>query len=67
MFIKLKTGRDAGQIVEMKFEDAKAMLLDGRADPAYSDASEVTAPIAEEIPARVQKPAPKQPQSKKRK
>jgi hypothetical protein len=64
LFVRLKTGRDAGQIVEMKFEDAKAMLLDGRADPAYSDASEVTAPIAEDIPAP-QKHAANPPRRKK--
>ena len=64
MFVKLKTGRNGGEIVEMKFEDAKALLLDGRADPAYSDEPEATQPIAEQ--SSPQKPAAK-PRAKKAK
>jgi hypothetical protein len=37
MFVKLKNGPRAGEIVEMKFTDARELLLDGRADPAYPD------------------------------
>ena len=37
MFVRFKTGAHAGEIAEMKFLDAKALLDDGRAEQAYQD------------------------------
>lgn len=47
MFVKFKTGPRAGEIAEMKFSDAQALLADGRAEkyPA-DDAPESSAPPA---------------------
>jgi hypothetical protein len=35
MFVRLEVGARAGEIVEMKFMDARVLLDDGRATPAY--------------------------------
>jgi hypothetical protein len=43
MFVRLKTGRSAGEVHEMKFEDAQALLKDGRAEQAYVELQPVSA------------------------
>ena len=52
MFVTLKAGPRAGQVVEMKFIDAQALLADGRAekyppDPAGHAPIEASAKPAE--------------------
>lgn len=37
MFVKFLTGTRAGEIHEMKFVDAQALLADGRAEMAYQE------------------------------
>lgn len=37
MFVKLKTGRRAGEVVEMKFADARALIQAEQAEPAYQE------------------------------
>lgn len=37
MFVRFLTGRRKGEVAEMKFVDAKALVDDGRAERAYQD------------------------------
>jgi hypothetical protein len=54
MFVRLKTGAYAGQVRELSYKAARAMLDDGRAEQ-YVHGSEIpqAAPAAEMTPPRV--------------
>jgi hypothetical protein len=45
MFVKLLSGRNAGQSVEMKYADAKPLLDDGRAVHAFPPDAPLAAPV----------------------
>ena len=53
MFVRFLTGRRKGEIEEMKFVDAQAVIADGRAERAFADDStKVNVPTAAPAPAR---------------
>jgi hypothetical protein len=53
MFVRYLTGRRKGEVEEMKFLDARALLDDGRAERAYRE--EIAKPAAQEEAQRPKK------------
>jgi hypothetical protein len=58
MFVKLKTGARAGEVVEMKFADAQPLLEDGRAERVNYEQIAATV-MVEAPPSKQPKPKPK--------
>jgi hypothetical protein len=54
VFVRLKTGRRAGEVVEMKYEDARALIQAEQAEDAYSELPQAPQPT---LP-RAQMPVP---------
>jgi len=44
MYVRFLSGRRKGEVEEMKFLDAKAVIADGRAEDAYAEPTAAAAP-----------------------
>lgn len=67
MFVRLKQGRDAGTVTEMKYIDAQPLLADGRAEFAYPPDTAPAAACVVEARASVSDSAEIKPKKGKRK